>query len=122
MEPYNPSSNLDEANNKNPKPILITPSQSRKSISGIDFLNGLKIITNTSTSHHDTSTPSSPVPSQQEQYHFNHIEDFDMKEVIGYGSSAIVYKAIYKPLNKCMALKMIDLDKFERNQIDELRV
>jgi serine/threonine protein kinase len=42
--------------------------------------------------------------------------------LIGYGSSAIVYKAIYKPLNKRMALKMIDLDKFERNQIDELRV
>lgn len=42
--------------------------------------------------------------------------------MLGYGSSAIVYKAIYKPLNKPMALKMIDLDKFERNQIDELRV
>lgn len=41
---------------------------------------------------------------------------------LGYGSSAIVYKAIYKPLNRRMALKMIDLDKFERNQIDELRV
>lgn len=42
--------------------------------------------------------------------------------LLGYGSSAIVYKAIYKPLNRRMALKMIDLDKFERNQIDELRV
>lgn len=40
----------------------------------------------------------------------------------GFGSSAIVYRAIYKPLNKPMALKIIDLDKFERNQIDELRV
>lgn len=40
----------------------------------------------------------------------------------GYGSSAVVYIAKYKPLNKNVAIKMIDLDMFERNQIDELRV
>jgi serine/threonine protein kinase len=41
---------------------------------------------------------------------------------IGYGSSAVVYEAMYKPLKKRVAVKMIDLDMFERNQIDELRV
>lgn len=41
---------------------------------------------------------------------------------IGYGASAIVYSAVYKPLNKKVAVKMIDLDFFERNQIDEVRV
>lgn len=41
---------------------------------------------------------------------------------LGYGSSAVVYEAIYKPLKKRVAVKMIDLDMFERNQIDELRV
>lgn len=41
---------------------------------------------------------------------------------IGYGSSAVVYEAVYKPLKKRVAVKMIDLDMFERNQIDELRV
>jgi hypothetical protein len=41
---------------------------------------------------------------------------------VGYGSSAIVYSAIYKPLNKQVAVKIIELDRFERNQIDELRV
>jgi len=41
---------------------------------------------------------------------------------LGYGSSAVVYIANYKPLNKNVAIKMIDLDQFERNQIDELRV
>lgn len=41
---------------------------------------------------------------------------------LGYGSSAVVYEAIYKPLKKRVAIKMIDLDMFERNQIDELRV
>jgi hypothetical protein len=34
----------------------------------------------------------------------------------------VVYGAIFKPLNKRVAIKMIDLDLFERNQIDELRV
>lgn len=42
--------------------------------------------------------------------------------MLGYGSSAIVYSALYKPANKIVAVKIIDLDMFERNQIDELRV
>jgi serine/threonine protein kinase len=41
---------------------------------------------------------------------------------VGYGSSAVVYAAIYKPLQKKVAIKLIDLDMFERNQIEELRV
>nr|CAG8520582.1 14104_t:CDS:10 [Entrophospora candida] len=41
---------------------------------------------------------------------------------IGYGASAVVYGALYKPLNKKVAIKTIDLDFFERNQIDEVRV
>ncbi|RCH91329.1 hypothetical protein CU098_007115, partial [Rhizopus stolonifer] len=65
--------------------------------------------------------PVSPVPSHLVEHQFSQLDDFDLKEAIGYGSSAIVFKAIYKPLNKKMALKIIDLDKFERNQIDELR-
>ncbi|ORZ13257.1 kinase-like domain-containing protein [Absidia repens] len=51
----------------------------------------------------------------------NKYDDFHIKEPIGYGSSAIVYGAIYLPTKKLVALKMIDLDMFERNQIDELR-
>jgi serine/threonine-protein kinase OSR1/STK39 len=34
----------------------------------------------------------------------------------------MVYSAIYLPYNKRVAIKVIDLDMFERNQIDELRV
>lgn len=45
-----------------------------------------------------------------------------MTSYIGYGSSATVYSAIYKPHDKKVAIKVINLDKFERNQIDELRV
>src|SRR5690606_23011671 len=41
--------------------------------------------------------------------------------IIGYGSSAVVYNAYYKPLNKRVAINVIDLDLFERHQIDELR-
>ncbi|KAG2200557.1 hypothetical protein INT47_012343 [Mucor saturninus] len=124
------SSSSSDDNVRNPKPILISspPShhQSRRSISGIDILNGLKIMTSGGTSIlnnlNDSNIPPSPVPSQLiSEHHFSHIDDFDIKEPIGYGSSAIVYKAIYKPSGNRMALKMIDLDKFERNQIDELR-
>ncbi|KAI9353367.1 kinase-like domain-containing protein [Zopfochytrium polystomum] len=47
--------------------------------------------------------------------------DYDLGQPIGYGSSAVVYIAKYKPANKRVAIKLIDLDQFERNQIDELR-
>ncbi|KAJ3028062.1 hypothetical protein HDV00_010684 [Rhizophlyctis rosea] len=50
------------------------------------------------------------------------IEDYELGPPIGYGSSAIVYLAKYKPFKKTVSIKMIDLDLFERNQIDELRV
>ena len=43
-------------------------------------------------------------------------------ECLGYGASAIVYSATYKPSNKTVAIKIIDLDSFERHQIEELRV
>lgn len=48
-------------------------------------------------------------------------EDYVLGSTIGFGSSAIVHTALYKPLDKTVAIKMIELDRFERNQIDELR-
>ncbi|KAI8344838.1 kinase-like domain-containing protein [Chlamydoabsidia padenii] len=51
----------------------------------------------------------------------NKPEHYELKEPIGYGSSAVVYGAMYKPTNRKVAIKVIDLDMFERNQIDELR-
>jgi serine/threonine protein kinase len=50
-----------------------------------------------------------------------HVEDYELKNAIGYGSSAVVYLANYKPLNEVLCIKQFDLDQFERNQIDELR-
>lgn len=50
------------------------------------------------------------------------MRSFTCITLLGYGSSAIVYSAVYKRTNQRVALKMIDLDMFERNQIDELRV
>lgn len=47
--------------------------------------------------------------------------DYAVGAAIGFGSSAIVYEALYLPLQKRVAIKMLDLDMFERNQIDELR-
>ncbi|CAG8434122.1 4733_t:CDS:10 [Ambispora gerdemannii] len=51
----------------------------------------------------------------------SNFEDYDIRNPIGYGSSAIVYNAVYIPLNKKVAVKIIDMDYFERDQIDELR-
>ncbi|KAJ3303343.1 hypothetical protein HDV03_003992 [Kappamyces sp. JEL0829] len=48
-------------------------------------------------------------------------EDYELRQVIGQGSSAMVYLATYKPNGKPVSIKVIDLDMFERNQIDELR-
>ncbi|CAO3615601.1 unnamed protein product [Mucor fragilis] len=62
---------------------------------------------------HETAEPS---PSSQ-----TNMDDFEIKQPIGYGSSAMVYSAVYIPHNKRVAVKVIDLDMFERNQIDELR-
>lgn len=42
--------------------------------------------------------------------------------ILGYGSSAVVYGAFDTLRNTHVAIKMIDMDFFERNQIDELRV
>ncbi|KAF9426717.1 hypothetical protein BGZ94_006109 [Podila epigama] len=73
--------------------------------------------------------PTSPVgsmaastsPSVHDDSFSNNPDDYDIRLPIGYGSSAVVYNAYYKPLNKRVAIKVIDLDMFERNQIDELR-
>ncbi|KAI8078158.1 kinase-like domain-containing protein [Gilbertella persicaria] len=59
--------------------------------------------------------------STDQSHHQANMDDFEIKQPIGYGSSAIVYSATYIPCNKRVAIKIIDLDMFERNQIDELR-
>ncbi|KAJ1658288.1 hypothetical protein IWQ61_002457 [Dispira simplex] len=51
----------------------------------------------------------------------NHIDDYCLDVAVGYGSSAEVYKAQHKPTHQIVAIKIIDLDRFERRQIDELR-
>lgn len=47
--------------------------------------------------------------------------DYRLEEPIGYGSSAIVYLATYLPAQCRVAIKIIELDRFEKNQIDALR-
>ncbi|KAG1446866.1 hypothetical protein G6F56_009439 [Rhizopus delemar] len=112
----------NHSSSEGPKPILTNAHSPRKSISGIDILSGLKIITNSTAGDLLPSPIASSSHTPVTEHHVaDQIDDFDIREPIGYGSSAIVYKAIYKPSNKPTALKMIDLDKFERNQIDELR-
>ncbi|KAJ1972580.1 hypothetical protein H4R35_004596 [Dimargaris xerosporica] len=51
----------------------------------------------------------------------NQATDYQLLEPVGYGSSAVVYKALHHPNQQVVAIKIIDLDAFERRQIDELR-
>lgn len=62
---------------KNSKPIFMS-TNTRKSISGVDILNGLKNI----ATNNDSSI--SLAPSQFSEYQVSHIDDFDLKEAIGY--------------------------------------
>ncbi|KAI7889620.1 kinase-like domain-containing protein [Mucor mucedo] len=71
-------------------------------------------------SYSPVTQPTTPICPSDSNW-ANKYDDFDIGNPIGYGSSAVVYEAIYKPLKKRVAIKMIDLDMFERNQIDELR-
>ena len=50
------------------------------------------------------------------------VSDYEFGPCIGQGSSALVYIAKHVPTDSTLAIKVIDLDMFERNQIDELRV
>ncbi|KAI9497653.1 kinase-like domain-containing protein [Zychaea mexicana] len=119
---YNNSNNEQHTNNvSRSSSFHHSSSQQKRSIgSAADIFNSLKI--STTVQHQDQSTPASPIPSATDsQVVIQSIDDFVIKGAIGYGSSAVVYSAIYTPLNHRVALKMIDLDMFERNQIDELR-
>ncbi|KAL4210624.1 putative STE/STE20/FRAY protein kinase [Rhizopus microsporus] len=90
---------------------LPVPKQTKRSLSVSEGLH-LKI-----PIHSIDSEQAMPTESNWA----NKYEDFEIGKPIGYGSSAVVYEAMYKPLKKKVAVKMIDLDMFERNQIDELR-
>ncbi|KAJ3144797.1 hypothetical protein HDU89_007761 [Geranomyces variabilis] len=90
---------------------------------GVPFFTAMSASTSAS-SFRDNYSPHNqqnmPEPVQQDPLSMN-VDDYQIGEPIGYGSSAIVYIALYKPTNIKVAIKMIDLDMFERNQIDELR-
>jgi len=58
--------------------------------------------------------------AQEVQYSMSP-SDYKLNEAIGYGSSAIVHLATYLPMGAQVAVKIIDLDRFEKNQIDILR-
>lgn len=94
--------------NSPPRPV------SRKSSIVQNGLEGLKLKRTASTGVVAVSEGSGEVYSMTSA-------DYELGTPIGFGSSAIVYIAKYRPLNKNVAIKMIDLDMFERNQIDELR-
>jgi serine/threonine protein kinase len=78
------------------------------------------------TTSENTDPPASPAnlrnPSSSAIHTYStHAEDYELRNTIGCGSSAVVYLANYKLLKEQLCIKQIDLDRFERNQIDELR-
>ncbi|KAG9145553.1 hypothetical protein Leryth_026311 [Lithospermum erythrorhizon] len=46
--------------------------------------------------------------------------DYKLLEEVGYGASAVVYRAIYVPLNQVVAVKCLDLDRCNSN-LDDIR-
>lgn len=48
-------------------------------------------------------------------------QDYELQLPIGYGASAVVYKAMYKPLGQLCAVKVINVDKMPLDGIDRLR-
>jgi serine/threonine protein kinase len=49
-------------------------------------------------------------------------EYYEMIEEIGIGSSSTVWKALCKPLNKLVAIKRIDMEKYPITTLEEIRV
>ncbi|GAA99220.1 uncharacterized protein L969DRAFT_60494 [Mixia osmundae IAM 14324] len=48
-------------------------------------------------------------------------EDYELKDVIGFGASSVVYSAYFKPLDRDCAIKVIDLERCSSSAIDMLR-
>jgi len=43
--------------------------------------------------------------------------DYKLLEEVGYGASAVVYRAIYIPFNEVVAIKCLDLDRCNSNLV-----
>jgi len=102
--------NQDNSNSTSSSSISNNPNMLRKASSR----STINMPYGKSTSKDDYNS-SSPIPMGMS------IDDYEIGAQIGNGSSAVVYVAKYIPSQKTVCLKVIDLDMFERNQIDGLR-
>ncbi|CEP07635.1 hypothetical protein [Parasitella parasitica] len=98
-----------------PKPILVNSPTLSTSI--LQHSDSKKTVDSLKVNLQSNAEGSAELPQSSQ----TNMDDFEIKQPIGYGSSAMVYSAVYLPHNKRVAIKVIDLDMFERNQIDELR-
>ncbi|KAJ3361291.1 hypothetical protein GGF32_007601 [Allomyces javanicus] len=62
-----------------------------------------------------------PKPGSEGEVYSNELDDYEILDTIGYGASAHVVLATYRATDAPVALKVVDLDRFERCQIEELR-
>ncbi|KAJ3150758.1 hypothetical protein HDU86_006266 [Geranomyces michiganensis] len=100
---------------------LATTDRNASSASlGVPFFSAMSA-SSSASAFRDNYYQDHPAGTVQQDPLSMNVDDYKIGEPIGYGSSAVVYIACYKPTNINVAIKMIDLDMFERNQIDELR-
>ncbi|KAI7869516.1 hypothetical protein BDF14DRAFT_1782209 [Spinellus fusiger] len=108
-------------------PLTNTPIYNSASLQRTQSNHAMRIPSSVGLSRRSMSISERPQDMQLPGVHVSEnnwahrIEDFELKHPIGYGSSAVVYEAICKPTQQRVAIKLLDLDMFERHQIDELR-
>jgi serine/threonine protein kinase len=51
----------------------------------------------------------------------NQASDYVLEEPIGHGASSVVHKALYKPLDQHVAVKILSVDKLSNSGIERLR-
>ncbi|KAI3654243.1 hypothetical protein MP228_000962 [Amoeboaphelidium protococcarum] len=114
-------SNNQLANNHRRKESLSQKFQSLARKTSLQYQSGQGILANITGGLNKDDQESLCQENQHNLLVSMNPQDYELGSVVGYGSSATVYIAKFKPTDAQVAIKMIDLDMFERNQIDELR-
>ncbi|KAG4098640.1 kinase-like protein [Neocallimastix lanati (nom. inval.)] len=119
IPPHHSSLSLSQINSSSPSETSTNNTTNNNNINNNTnkemLRNASSRSTLNSTKLKNESISNSPVPMGMS------IDDYEIGAQIGNGSSAVVYVGKFKPSQKTVCLKVIDLDMFERNQIDGLR-